>query len=152
MKNKINEWLKRYLPAEVISMIFTLVSAELTFHYTQNNIATALIATLIGNTVYFSCILLNDVVSTRKQCLMNGKKYTRLIFYKNIRALFLEFGLAEVIDSLLIRPFLMYYLPILLNSLTWGTFLAKITADVTFYLPTIFLYEVSKKIQLRDFH
>jgi hypothetical protein len=46
----------------------------------------------------------------------------------------------------------MYYLPILLNSLTWGTFLAKITADVTFYLPTIFLYEVSKKIRLRDFH
>ncbi len=71
MKIKVNEWLKRYFPAEIVSMILTIVSAELAFYFTQNNIATALIATLIGNTVYFSCILLSDIQSTRKQCLIN---------------------------------------------------------------------------------
>ena len=107
MKIKVNEWLKRYFPAEIISMILTIVSAELAFYFTQNNIATALIATLIGNTVYFACILLSDIQSTRKQCLINKQEYTQVIFYKNIKALFVEFGLAEVIDTLLIRPFLM---------------------------------------------
>jgi hypothetical protein len=152
MKIKVNEWLKRYFPAEIVSMILTIVSAELAFYFTQNNIATALIATLIGNTVYFSCILLSDIQSTRKQCLINKQEYTQVIFYKNIKALFVEFGLAEVIDTLLIRPFLMYYFPIMVNSLTWGAFLAKITADITFYVPTILSYEFSKKIRLRDFH
>ena len=61
MKIKVNEWLKRYFPAEIISMILTIVSAELAFYFTQNNIAAALIATLIGNTVYFACILLTKV-------------------------------------------------------------------------------------------
>ena len=150
MKNKINEWLKRYLPAEIISMILTMVSAELTFVYTENKLTTAIIATVIGNTAYFGCILLTDILATSRQCVINQQAYTSVIFLKNIRALCVEFGIAEVFDTLLVRPFLMYYLPILLNSLPWGTFLAKLIADVTFYIPAIISYEVSKE-RLRDF-
>jgi uncharacterized membrane protein YeiH len=150
MKHKINEWLKRYLPAEIISMILTVVSAELAFGYTENKLTTALVATVIGNTAYFGCILLTDMLATRKHCLLNQQTYTLHVFFKNIRALGVEFGIAEVFDTLLIRPFLMYYLPILLNSLPWGTFLAKVTADITFYIPAIISYELSKK-RLRDF-
>ena len=56
MKHKINEWLKRYLPAEIISMILTVVSAELAIGYTENKLTTALVATVIGNMAYFRAL------------------------------------------------------------------------------------------------
>jgi hypothetical protein len=151
MKNKLNEWVKRYLPAELFSLALTLLSSELTFFYTQNQIATALTATFIGNIAYFGCILLNDVRLFQKQCLSQKQPYTYLCLLKNIRALLIEFGFAEVIDSFLIRPALMYYLPIAVNNLTWGTVLAKISADITFYIPAIIFYELSKK-RYRSIH
>lgn len=151
MKNKLNEWAKRYLPSEILSLIVTLIAAELTFHYTQNKITTALVGTVVGNISYFGYILLVDIFSVRKECLRRKQKYTFVIFLKNVRALFVEFGFSETVDLFVIRPSMMYYFPILVNNLTFGTFLAKITADITFYLPTIFSYELSKK-KLRNFH
>jgi hypothetical protein len=151
MKDKLNEWVKRYLPAELFSLALTLLSAELTFFYTQSQIVTALTATFVGNIAYFGCILLNDIRLTRKQCLSRKQPYTFLILLKNIRALLIEFGFAEAIDSLLVRPTLMYYLPIAVNNLTWGTVLAKISADITFYIPAIISYELSKK-RFRNIH
>jgi len=70
---------------------------------------------------------------------------------KNIRALLAEFGLAELVDSLLIRPALMYYLPILTGSMMGGSMLAKFAADITFYIPAIISYELSKS-RFRKFH
>ena len=148
---KINEWIKRYLPAAIASLVLTLLSAELTFYYSQNNIATALIATLAGSITYYGYILIIDVNNTRKECSNKKENYTYVIFLKNIRAMFVEFGIAELIDSLLIRPFLMYYIPVLVGNLAFGIFLAKITADILFYIPTIIAYELSKK-KFRNFH
>ena len=60
-------------------------------------------------------------------------------------ALLLEFGVAEALDSLLVRPCLMYYLPRLLGHFSWGIITAKFVADLTFYIPAIIFYEWSKK-------
>jgi len=81
MKNKINEWVNRYLPAEIFSLVLTLVSVELAFYFTQNKITTALIAMLVGNIVYFVSILLSDIKLARKECLNNKQKYTLIIFF-----------------------------------------------------------------------
>ncbi|MBC8082980.1 MAG: hypothetical protein H7Z21_07190, partial [Hymenobacter sp.] len=75
---------------------------------------------------------------------------TRRTFGRNVRALAVEFGPAEVLDSLLIRPALLYYVPHWLGSFAAGILLAKLLADVTFYVPAILSYELSKK-RLRDF-
>ena len=44
----------------------------------------------------------------------------------------------------------MYYLPLWLGHFAGGVLLAKLLADVTFYIPAILSYELSKK-RLRDF-
>ena len=62
-----------------------------------------------------------------------------------MRALAVEFGFSQVFDSLLIRPTLMYYFPIWVNEIWLGIILAKIVADITFYVPAIIAYEYSKK-------
>lgn len=151
MKHKVKEWLKRYLPAEVLSVLATLLAASITFNLTQNQLKTALAATWAGNLFYFGYILLIDVWKTYKAGMQNGRNYTVKTFLRNLRALLVEFGIAEVFDSFLIRPALMYYLPLLFGSLNWGILAAKLLADVTFYVPAIISYEFTKR-KLRDFH
>ena len=45
MHPKIKEWLKRYLPAELLSVLATLAGGWLAFAFTGNQLAMALTAT-----------------------------------------------------------------------------------------------------------
>jgi hypothetical protein len=150
VKNKVKEWIKRYLPAEVFSIIVTLVSSVLTYRLTKNNLTTALVGTLVGNIGYFGTILLTDIFTVKRDLKLKNKSYTLKTFGLNIRALFIEFGIAEFFDSLFVRPTLMYYLPIWVNNLSLGIILAKFAADITFYVPAVISYELYKK-KLRGF-
>lgn len=150
MKQKLTEWLKRYGLAEVISLSLTVVSSWLTFHFTQNKITTALVGTWVGNLGYFGTILIEDISLAMRQLQSVGRHYCLETFCKNVRALFVEFGIAELFDTLFIRPTLMYYIPIWIGDLSWGVVIAKFVADITFYIPAILSYEFSKK-KLRDF-
>jgi hypothetical protein len=58
-----------------------------------------------------------------------------------MRSLTVEFGIAEVIDSFLVRPALYYLTPILLGHVVWGWVLGGFVADIVFYAFTIFSYE-----------
>jgi pilus assembly protein TadC len=58
-----------------------------------------------------------------------------------LRDLVLEFGPAEALDSLLLRPALMYAGILLAPNLALGVVAGKIAADICFYLPTILSYE-----------
>jgi uncharacterized YccA/Bax inhibitor family protein len=95
MKQKIKEWIKRYLPAEIISIVVTLVSSVLAFKLTQSNLTTALVGTWIGNIGYFGTILLMDIFNTNRELALKNKPYTLKTFGLNVRALFVEFGIAE---------------------------------------------------------
>jgi hypothetical protein len=150
MKQKIVEWAKRYGLAEVLSLSLTVFSTWLTFKLTSNGVITALAGTWAGNVGFFGTILIQDILLAVKQLRLSGGKYSIETFYKNARALFVEFGIAEVFDSFLIRPFLMFYIPRLLGKLSLGIIIAKFLADITFYVPAIISYELSKK-KLRKF-
>ena len=150
MKSKLSEWFKRYGLAEVLSLSATVFASWIIFEYTQSQIKMALAATWAGNFGYFGTILLQDILEAKKQLRMVGKQYSLETFYKNARALFVEFGIAEVFDTFLIRPTLLYYFPLWLDSLSLGVIVAKFTADITFYVPAIISYELSKK-NLRNF-
>ncbi|WP_324676659.1 hypothetical protein [Hymenobacter sp. GOD-10R] len=150
MRKNLAEWVKRYLPAEALSLVATLAAGGAAFSFSHDRTTTALAATWAGNVAYFGCILLQDIRTTRRSRHATGQRYSAQKFGKNIRALVVEFGAAEVLDSFLIRPLLMYYLPLWLGSLSGGILAAKLAADVTFYVPAIISYELSKK-RLRNF-
>jgi hypothetical protein len=145
VKRKVIEWIKRYAPAEVLSLILTVIAAGLTFTYTDSYVAAALAGTWGGNIGFFGYILLADIFHDIKNCRAAGIPFTSKNIFMIIRSLLVEFGLAEIADSFFIRPFLMYYLPILCNDFSIGIILAKISADITFYIPAIFFYESNKR-------
>lgn len=150
VKNRVKEWIKRYLPAEIVSIVVTLISSLLTYKLTKSNLTTALVGTWVGNIGYFGTILITDICGTNQELKLKNKPYTLKTFGLNIRALFVEFGIAEFFDSLFVRPTLMYYFPIWVNDISLGVILAKFAADITFYVPAIIAYELSKK-KLRSF-
>lgn len=150
MKPRLREWLRRYGPAEVLSVAATLVAVAAAFALTHSRATTALVGTWAGNIAYFGWILGADVLRTRRTLRAAGQPYTTRTLGRNLRALAVEFGPAEVLDSFVIRPALMYWLPLWTGSLGWGSLAAKLAADITFYIPAILSYELSKK-RLRRF-
>ncbi|MFD2718919.1 hypothetical protein ACFST9_09345 [Hymenobacter monticola] len=150
MKQRLREWLRRYLPAELLSAVATLVAAGLVMRATRSGARTALAATWAGNVAYFGLLLALDVRQTQQARRRRGYAYTWRTLGQNLRALAVEFGPAEVLDSLVIRPDLLYYLPRWLGHFAVGILLAKLLADVTFYIPAILSYKLSKK-RLRRF-
>lgn len=148
--SRVREWLRRYGPAEVLSLGATLGAAAVATQAGSSEVARALAATWAGNLAYFGYLLGQDVWQTRRAVRAQGRHYTATTFGRNIRALVVEFGVAEVLDSLLIRPALLYWLPRWLHSVPLGVLAAKLAADVTFYVPTIISYELSKQ-KLRKF-
>jgi len=150
MKQEVREWLRRYGPAELLSVLATLAAAGVTFRLTHHGVGTALAGTWGGNVAYFGYILAADIRQARRARRAVGLPYTGAVLGQNIRALLVEFGVAELADSFLMRPALLYWLPKLLHNLPLGILLAKLAADVTFYVPAIIGYELSKK-RLRRF-
>lgn len=147
---KLKVWRNRYLPAELYSLIVTMVAAVLTYEATHSHLITAIVGTVAGSCVYFGYILAMDIRFARRKRHAHGKPYCLQTFIQNIKALVVEFGVAEVIDLFIIRPALMYYLPLWIENLAFGTLVAKLLADMTFYIPAIMSYELSKR-WLREF-
>lgn len=145
MQARVREWIWRYLPAEMVSIVATLLPAWLLAEQDASRLSIALVATWGGNVGYFGTILLRDIRKTRRGLRILGRRYGAHSLLHNLRNLVIEFGVAELLDSFLIRPALMYWLPLWTGSLTWGLIAAKLLADLTFYVPAIFFYEWNKR-------
>jgi hypothetical protein len=76
-----------------------------------------------------------------------GKKTPLKELVLLVRNLLLEFGYPAILDFFFIRPFCMYWMPILTGNYFMGILLGKITADSTFYVLAIVNYELLKKKQ-----
>lgn len=144
VRAKIREWLWRYGPAEIISIPATLLPALLVRGATGSDAAAAVAGTWGGNVAYFGTILLRDVWMSQRRLAARSQPYGLRSFGANLRALVVEFGAAEVVDTFFARPALMYWMPRWLGHYSAGIIVAKFAADVTFYLPAIFFYEWSK--------
>ncbi len=138
-------WLWRYGPAELVSLLTTFVPAALTWHSTGSGVAAAVAGTWGGNVGYFGTILLRDVLAQRRGLRLVGRHYDWHALGKVLKLLLIEFGVAEIFDSFLIRPALMYWLPRWMDNFTAGIIVAKFIADVSFYLPAIFFFEWSRR-------
>ncbi len=142
---KWKKWLKRYLPANIFSTILTVLIALLVFESTGNRIAAAFIASIADFFTYYGFILISDILATRKSLRAKRKNYTFVHFAKNVRNLILEFTVAELLDTLLIRPFFLYWCPLVIGNVTIGLIIGKYLSDIIFYIPTIIAYELRKK-------
>ena len=73
------------------------------------------------------------------------RQYGPLQVLRTLRNLGLEFGLAEAVDTLALRPGLVFAFMQLIPDLGVAVLLGKLAADVVFYVPAITAYELRRR-------
>ena len=127
-------WLRRYLPAELVCTVTGLLGAWAAAVLTGSPAAIA-VAVTWGENVGFYGMMLGREIAQR------GKRSLSPIIYD----LILEFGLAEALDCLLLRPALIYAGQMLGPNTAIGVVAGKLVADLIFYVPAIVSYELLRR-------
>jgi hypothetical protein len=140
MNKKSKEIFKRYVVAELFGTLGALFVSKLVF-ILNNKVLTAYGGVFGESVFYYGSLFFMDFKNKSKNIFLNKLNILKLIF-SNFRNLFFEFGFSEILDSLIIRPFFLYLMPIVLNNFYFGIILGKIISDVIFYSITIFFYKL----------
>jgi len=133
MTARAGVWLRRYIPAEAAALIGALLAAQLAWTL-SGSLAVAAVAGAWGETMaYYTTMLARELVRTRAGLLVT------------LRELVLEFGPAEAVDTVLIRPAMLYAAGQLVADVRLGVVLGKVGADVFFYVPPIATFELRQR-------
>ena len=151
-KKKIKEWLKRYLPAEIIGTVTAVTAASVTHLFSDNLLFIAYAGSLGEGIGFYSTVFIQHVILITKGRSKENKTVSFSDFSKITTHIVLEFGPAGLIDGLLLRPFFLYLFPILMQKFTLGILAGKIAGDVTFYILVIFSYEIHKRNRKHKLH
>jgi O-antigen/teichoic acid export membrane protein len=124
----------RYLPAEVVGTVCAVAGAYVAFLVLADRAVAAIVGTMAENVGFYGVMA---VVEWRRRRARSVRR-TAL-------ALFAEFGPAEALDSLLVRPACMYLGPLLTGGIASGSLLGKLAADGVFYAVAIVGYEIMQR-------
>lgn len=145
VKNKIKEWIRRYLLAEILSTALSLATAWVINRTTGNSVIAAFAGSAMASISFYGIIAYNDVRKSLKHHRKHELSYGFVAYFKDLRDLIIEFGPSEILDVLAVRPFFMYLIPKIIGEFVLGTFIGKMIADLVFFVPAIVMYEVRKK-------
>lgn len=143
MKAKLIEWLTRYLPLEIVATACALAGGLGAAALVANAAVIAYAATWAENAGFYGYALVREVRgnvgSTRASILAVGKA-----LLPSTRTILLEFGPAEILDSLVVRPTCMLIMTQMTGNLPLGLLLGKLLADLAFYGLAVVGFEWSK--------
>jgi hypothetical protein len=145
--NKPREWVRRYLPCEIAGTTCEFGGAGIAYLLTGSFAAAAIVATVGASFGYYAAAY-GSAVRTTYRAHSHLPRTQRALTANGLalRSIAVEFGPAEVIDSLIVRPLAFYLGPILFGGMVAGWIFAKLVADVGFYVLAIFSYERFKGI------
>ena len=140
---KALEWLKRYLPLEIAGWVGELGGAALAYWWT-GSLAAAAVAATVGSSVGY--YLPAYISAVRWSASAVPGRRAGLSHLLALRSLTIEFGPAELVDSLVVRPALIYAGPVMLNHVVFGWIVGGVLADIAFYVCAICSYERFKSL------
>ena len=139
---KIRELARRYLPCEIAGTTCELGGAAIAYATTGSVAAAAVVATVGASGGYYAAAYWTAVRTAYRAQPSSSRLRRGLVANgRALRSIAIEFGPAEVVDSLIIRPLAFYFGPILFGGLAAGWIFAKLVADIGFYVLTILSYE-----------
>jgi hypothetical protein len=137
---KINRplvWLRRYLPAEALGVAALLLGALTTLAVTGNVLLAALAGGWLEALAYYGVLIV--------RALWSCERITPRLALTTLRNLVLEFGPAELLDSVLVRPAALAGGLAFAPNPVLGVLAGKLAADMVFYLPTILSFEALRR-------
>jgi hypothetical protein len=142
------EWLRRYGPAELFALLTAMAGYMVLEATTGNHAAAAYGAAMGDNVGYYGVLLTRQVRADARGARNRAERYGVRGLARTVRGLVIECGPAEAVDFTVVRPALTA-LAVAAAGPALGVLLAKLAADVAFYLPVITTYEMKKRSALR---
>jgi hypothetical protein len=150
LTNKRREWLRRYIPAEIIGTTTALLGAWIAYTTTGSYVVAAASGWVGEGIGFFGYFVTLELLRSHKQ-------YSEHSLWKRVSLtiaaagtnLIVEFLPAEIIDNFVIRPFAMYIVPMYLHPYPLGFLIGKFSADIIFYAIAIGGYETRKRLLRR---
>lgn len=132
----------RYLPCEIAGTTAEFGAAALAY-FSTGSLAMAAVAATIGASVgYYAAAFVTALRWTyRDQAHRRGVERLAVAQLLALRSVAVEFGPAELIDSIFVRPLAFYVGPGLFGDVLAGWIFGKLVSDVAFYACAIFSYE-----------
>ncbi|MET2012621.1 hypothetical protein ABXJ56_13830 [Microbacterium chocolatum] len=137
-------WLRRYLPAELAGTA-ALVLAGLAVAGTSAHPVVITMAAVVGENLGFYGVLAVMVLVEQHRRGRRGARATAA----TVILLAAEFGGAELLDSLLVRPGAISLALWLVPDPFWALLVGKVAADLVFYTIAAVGYIVTTKTRLR---
>lgn len=142
-KSNFKEWFNRYKYPEIAATSAALSSSQLSHFF--DSLTTAYLITFSEYFAFYGVILFMTYQKLAKTNRLLNKKTHLTEMVLLVKNIVLEFGYPAVLDFFVIRPFCMYWMPILTGNYFAGIILGKITADSFFYSLAIVNYELIKR-------
>ncbi|MGH7238955.1 MAG: hypothetical protein ACREHG_02695 [Candidatus Saccharimonadales bacterium] len=144
-KAKRNEWLRRYIPAEVLGTATALIGAWAIYAHTNSFVA-ATAGGWFGEGIGFYGYFIATEFTRSAQRYARYSIFKRIVFAITTAStnLLVEFMPAEILDNFIIRPFAMYEMPHFIHPYPIGFLAGKFSADIIFYALAIAGYEARK--------
>ncbi len=141
-EKKWREWVRRYLPCEIAGTTCEFGGAAIAYLMTGSFAAAAVVATIGASAGYYAAAYTAAVRTTYREhrhlpWLPRAAAANALA----LRSIAIEFGPAEVIDTVAVRPIAFYLGPLLFGNMIAGWIFAKLVADIGFYVLAIVSYE-----------
>jgi hypothetical protein len=146
---KLREWIRRYLPCEIAGTVGELGGAAVAYMATDSLAAAAITATVGASAGYYAAAYVTALRwSYRVQD--HRRRPSRMLAANllALRSVAVEFGPAEFIDSLAVRPIAFYTGPLIFDNTIAGWIFGKLVSDLAFYLFAILSYERFKGVLL----
>jgi hypothetical protein len=138
---KVTGWFYRYAPSEALGTACALAGAGLVAQVSDSSVAVAMGGAWGEMVGFYLPLLIREYKATRRQGPLP------FVLWSILRNLLLEFGVAEVLDTSLLRPGLM---TLALQFITPGPLaiiVGKLAADLFFYGLAIGGYELRQKVE-----
>ncbi len=138
--SRLRQWLTRYGPSELLGTIVTVSAATGVYSLTGSAVAAGFAGTLSEVVVYYGIMILRETIREAYDAGRRGVPYGSAQVIAVMRNILLEFGVAEALDSGLVRPFCLG-VGLRVVGGQWGALLGKLVADIVFYGPVLAAYE-----------
>ena len=149
-KSKLREWVRRYLPCEIAGTVGELGGAAIAYFVTGSLAAAAITATIGASVGYYAMAYISAVRWTYRD--HADRPWPSRVLVSNLlalRSVAVEFGPAELVDSIAVRPVAFYAGPLIFDNMAGGWIFGKLVSDVAFYLLAIVSYERFKGLLAR---
>jgi hypothetical protein len=142
LRDKVIEWVRRYLPNELAGWVGELGGAAATYQLTGSYAAAVVAGTIGASAGYYATAYFNGVRwAYRAEAGRSRPMRVLLANGRTVRSIAVEFGPAEAIDSIVLRPIALYLGPFVVGNVAVGWILGSVAADIAFCAMAIFSYE-----------